>query len=156
MDAAKSYWKMLEVLRPTIEARKAVAILVFDEDIADANPDLTTEERAALLRKIANDNYIRKNVANLFANPKTSKLSIVDTAPPAKASPIAKTIRAERAANGLTQQEVADAASIPLSTYVRYEAGTRDPSWNQIVSIAAAFGMTASAFAQAAEMRASQ
>ena len=38
----------------------------------------------------------------------------------------ADTIRAERAARGLTQRALAERADVPLQTYIRYETGKRD------------------------------
>ena len=61
---------------------------------------------------------------------------------------IAETIRAERAASGATQKELAEAAGIPLQTYIRYEKGTRDIPAAQLIQSAHALAMPFSTFAR--------
>lgn len=61
---------------------------------------------------------------------------------------IAETIRAERAAKGLTQKGLAERAGIPVQTYLRYELGTRDIPAVQLMRVAAALGIPFSTFAR--------
>lgn len=50
-----------------------------------------------------------------------------------------KRFRQER---GLTQRAVANAAGMPENSYHRYEYGTREPAFRQLVSIAEAFNVS--------------
>lgn len=61
---------------------------------------------------------------------------------------VAETIRAERAAKGMTQRALAERAGIPLQTYLRYEKGTRDIPAIQLIRVAAALGVPLSVFAR--------
>ena len=61
---------------------------------------------------------------------------------------VAETIRAERAAKGLTQKGLAERAGIPVQTYMRYENGDRDIPAVQLMRVAAALGIPFSTFAR--------
>lgn len=60
---------------------------------------------------------------------------------------VGETIRAERNARKMTQAELATAANIPRSTYLRYESGERQPNVAQLAAIADGLGMTLGRFA---------
>lgn len=66
---------------------------------------------------------------------------------------IAETLRAERAAKGLTQKGLAEQAGIPEQTYIRYEKGTRDIPAVLLVRIADALGVPFSIFARRLQER---
>ena len=69
-------------------------------------------------------------------------------------SAVAETLRAERAAARLSQQELARRAGMPRPTYRRYESGERAPNLAQLAQIAAALSMSLSEFAARVEGRA--
>jgi transcriptional regulator with XRE-family HTH domain len=66
---------------------------------------------------------------------------------------VADEIRRERSGQRKTMAEVYKAARIPRSSYIRYEAGTRDIPIPALVSIAAALGTTAIELLRRAEER---
>jgi transcriptional regulator with XRE-family HTH domain len=68
----------------------------------------------------------------------------IDEAVWAKA--VADTIRAERGAARLSQQELAHRADIPRQTYIRYETGERQPNLVQVAQIAGGLRMPLSTF----------
>lgn len=57
-------------------------------------------------------------------------------------SAVAATLRAERAAAGLSQVQVADRTGIARTSYRFYELGERNPDTVQIAQIAEAFGVS--------------
>ena len=59
---------------------------------------------------------------------------------------IAAVLRAERAARGMTQREVYDAAGVSRSTYLRLEDGTRVADALQIIRICSVYRMPVSRF----------
>lgn len=69
---------------------------------------------------------------------------------------VAATLRAERAASGLTQKEVAGRARMPTITYTRYENAARRPTVIQVMAIADALGLTFTAFARKVDDREAQ
>lgn len=64
----------------------------------------------------------------------------------------AATLRAERARRGLTQQEVADAAKIPLTTYTRLENGSRVITSAHLGALATALDISMIEFVRRAEV----
>lgn len=65
----------------------------------------------------------------------------------------AATLRAERAALGLSQKDLYTAAKIPSSTYFRLESGERTMNTAQLGDICKALGMSITEFALRAEAR---
>ena len=61
---------------------------------------------------------------------------------------IADTIRAERAARGISQRELAEAIGISQQGLLRYEKGTRDITTADLMKIAAALGVSFPTFAR--------
>jgi transcriptional regulator with XRE-family HTH domain len=60
-----------------------------------------------------------------------------------------KRLRAER---GLSQSELAERAGLSQNGISQWEAGTREPSWSNVLALAAALGVPCTAFtAHAAE-----
>lgn len=51
------------------------------------------------------------------------------------------TLRQLRTFKGLTQQQVSDAAGMPIQTYVQYEGGRRTPGFPAIAKLARVFGV---------------
>ena len=66
---------------------------------------------------------------------------------------VAAQIRAERAAAGMTQQQVMDRSGLPKSTYLRMESGERVADVGQLAAFCAAVGIPVSALMQRAEDR---
>lgn len=60
----------------------------------------------------------------------------------------AETIRAEKAARGLTQKALAERAGIPLQTFIRYEQGKRDIPMGALLQIVDALGVGFPTFAR--------
>lgn len=71
----------------------------------------------------------------------------------ARAAAVAATIRAERAAARLSQNELASRAGIPRPTYLRYERGDRNIPVITAIQLAEALGMTFGEFARRVEDR---
>ena len=71
----------------------------------------------------------------------------------ARAAAVAATIRAERAAAQLSQNELASRAGIPRPTYLRYERGDRNIPVVTAIQLAEALGMTFGEFARRVEDR---
>ena len=71
----------------------------------------------------------------------------------ARAAAVAATIRAERAAAQLSQNELASRAGIPRPTYLRYERGDRNIPVVTAIQLAEALGMTFGEFARRIEDR---
>lgn len=71
----------------------------------------------------------------------------------ARAAAVAATIRAERAAAQLSQNELAGRAGIPRPTYLRYERGDRNIPVVTAIQLAEALGMTFGEFARRVEDR---
>lgn len=69
---------------------------------------------------------------------------------------LAATLRAERAASGLTRNEVADRTGMSLSTVQRHERATGDPQASQIDAYAKLYGLRSSELIAAAERRLSR
>lgn len=67
---------------------------------------------------------------------------------------VAATIRAERAARGWTQDQLAEKSGVSRPTIARFELGERVPDVMQLYRLAAAFGLHTSALIEAAERRA--
>lgn len=67
---------------------------------------------------------------------------------------LAAEIRAERAASGLTQKQLADASGINYETLKNVLKGTRDINVTQIAQLAAAFNIPASDLVERAMIRA--
>lgn len=67
---------------------------------------------------------------------------------------LAATVRAERAARNMTQQQMADAAGMTFVSIRRYLRGEREINTAALWSIAKAFGVRPSYLMQQAEMRA--
>lgn len=65
----------------------------------------------------------------------------------------AATLRAERAAAGLTQREVYTRAKIPSATYHRLESGERVMNTAQLGDIVRALGMSITEFVMRADAR---
>lgn len=65
----------------------------------------------------------------------------------------AETIRAERAARGITQAGLARVAGVPHQSYIRYEKGTRDIPMAVLVQIVHALDMSFVTFARRLEDR---
>jgi transcriptional regulator with XRE-family HTH domain len=55
-------------------------------------------------------------------------------------------LKAMRDAAGLTQQQLADAASLSLPTFRHWEQGQREPSWPNVVALADALGVSCDDF----------
>lgn len=55
-----------------------------------------------------------------------------------------------REAAGLTQQELATKAGFQRGAVARWELGTREPSWKNIVALANALGVSCEAFTEEA------
>lgn len=66
---------------------------------------------------------------------------------------VSTTIRAERAAQKLTQEEVWTRAEMPRATFIRIESGEREPNLTQTAALASALGMTVSELVHRAEQR---
>jgi transcriptional regulator with XRE-family HTH domain len=66
---------------------------------------------------------------------------------------VAAQIRAERAAAGMTQQEVQDASGIPKSTHLRLESGERVADVSQLAAFCAAVNVPVAVFMARAEAR---
>lgn len=66
---------------------------------------------------------------------------------------LTKTLRAERAAKGWTQDEMVERSGIPKTTYRRLEVGSRVADVTQIGRICRALGITFSDFSQRVERR---
>lgn len=66
---------------------------------------------------------------------------------------IAATVRAERAARGWTQQEIARRSGVPYGSIRRIEDETRVADVAQADRLAKAFGMTLTEFVTAAQQR---
>lgn len=66
---------------------------------------------------------------------------------------IAEALRAERAASGLSQRELASRARISSPAYFRYERGDRSISVAQVVAICDVLGITFTQFARQVEER---
>lgn len=62
-------------------------------------------------------------------------------------------IRAERAAAGMTQQQMIAASGIPRSTYIRLESGARVADTTQVARICGALRLPVSVFFQRVEGR---
>lgn len=60
----------------------------------------------------------------------------------------AETIRAEKAARGLTQKALAEKADIPVQTFIRYEQGKRDIPMAVLMQIVEALDMGFPTFAR--------
>lgn len=65
-------------------------------------------------------------------------------------------LKAMREANHLTQEELADRADIPYGTVRNYEQGISRPSWENVVALADALGVSCEAFRQPNEPAESQ
>ncbi len=63
-------------------------------------------------------------------------------------------LRELRAKAGLTQQQLAEKAGIPLPSLRGHEQGQRIPNWTSVVRIARALGVPTDAFADADEVNA--
>ncbi|MDU7361205.1 MAG: helix-turn-helix transcriptional regulator [Propionibacteriaceae bacterium] len=70
-----------------------------------------------------------------------------------RAEVVAATLRAERAARRLSQNEIAKRAGIPRPTFVRYESGERRINVAQAIATAEALGMTFPELAQRIDER---
>jgi transcriptional regulator with XRE-family HTH domain len=57
-------------------------------------------------------------------------------------------LRELREQAGLTQQQVADAVGCTWEAVSRWERGTREPGWSQVLALAGALGVDCNAFAQ--------
>lgn len=66
---------------------------------------------------------------------------------------VAATLRAERAAAQLTQQELADRSGLGYQTVMRLEKGERSPNVGQLAALCAVFGMSMSDLVERAEQR---
>ncbi len=60
--------------------------------------------------------------------------------------PFAELLRELRLKAGLTQQELADRAGLPVTSLRGHEQGQRSPSWGAVVKLAKALGVTADTF----------
>lgn len=69
---------------------------------------------------------------------------------------VAEEIRGARDAVGMTQQEVANAAGLGISTYVRMETGQRPPTIGQVERACVALGVRLSDLIAGAEARVSE
>lgn len=58
----------------------------------------------------------------------------------------AELLRELREKAGLTQQQLADRAGLPVTSLRNHEQGQRSPSWAAVVKIAKALGVTADTF----------
>jgi transcriptional regulator with XRE-family HTH domain len=63
-------------------------------------------------------------------------------------------LRELRLKAGLTQQELADRAGLPVGSLRGHEQGQRVPSWPSVVRIAKALGVPTDTFAECDEVRA--
>jgi len=63
--------------------------------------------------------------------------------------PFNETLKKLRQDANLTQEQLADKASMPLGTVRNYEQGIRDPSWAIVVKLARALGVPTDAFTDA-------
>ena len=68
--------------------------------------------------------------------------------------PFAELLRELRQKAGLTQQELADRADMPVSSLRGHEQGQRSPSWSAVVKLAKALGVTADTFSVCDEVNA--
>jgi len=66
-------------------------------------------------------------------------------------SDVSAAIRAEREARGWTQADLATASGVNAQQVGRFERGAREPGLNDLVRIAAAFGLTVGGFSTVAE-----
>jgi transcriptional regulator with XRE-family HTH domain len=57
-------------------------------------------------------------------------------------------LRELRGAAGLTQAQLAERAGVKRDAVARWEAGTREPSWSNVVALVEALGVDANAFLQ--------
>jgi transcriptional regulator with XRE-family HTH domain len=57
-------------------------------------------------------------------------------------------LRELRGAAGLTQEQLAERAGVKRDAVARWEAGTREPSWSNVVALVKALGVDANAFLQ--------
>jgi transcriptional regulator with XRE-family HTH domain len=60
-------------------------------------------------------------------------------------------LRSLRDRKAVTQEAVAHAAGLTVSTYARIERGEADPKWSTVIRIAGALGVTAAELASVAE-----
>lgn len=58
-------------------------------------------------------------------------------------------LRELREAAGITQAELATRVGVIRDAVAKWEAGNREPSWSNIIAVAAALGVTCEAFLQA-------
>ncbi|QJW92951.1 helix-turn-helix domain-containing protein [Frigoriglobus tundricola] len=58
----------------------------------------------------------------------------------------AELLRELREKAGLTQQQLADRAGLPVTSLRNHEQGQRSPSWAAVVKLAKALGVTADTF----------
>ncbi len=65
----------------------------------------------------------------------------------------ASTIRAERAAAGISQAKLSELSGIPKVSYIRYETGERKPNVTQIAAITQALNIPFSTFMRRIEDR---
>lgn len=66
---------------------------------------------------------------------------------------LTKALKAERAASGMTQDDLAAKAGMPSVTYQRYESGKRVPTAIQVMAVADALGIGFPALAERIEKR---
>jgi transcriptional regulator with XRE-family HTH domain len=64
----------------------------------------------------------------------------------------AEVLRELREKAGLTQQQLADRASLPVASLRSHEQGQRSPSWAAVVKLAKALGVTADTFSECDEV----
>lgn len=57
-------------------------------------------------------------------------------------------LRELRGAAGLTQEQLAERVGVKRDAIARWERGTREPSWSNVVALADALGVTCEAFRQ--------
>lgn len=62
-------------------------------------------------------------------------------------SALAARLRAFRQAVGMTQAEVAAHVEVGYQTYMRWERGDTEPTYSQLLDLAAVFGVTFESFA---------
>ena len=66
--------------------------------------------------------------------------------------PFKELLRKLREEAGLTQEELAEKASIPLGSYRNLEQGQRGPGWGAVVKLAKALGVSTDEFAKCDEV----
>jgi transcriptional regulator with XRE-family HTH domain len=64
----------------------------------------------------------------------------------------AELLRELREKAGLTQQQLADKAGIPVTSLRNHEQGQRSPSWAAVVKLSKALGVTADTFSACDEV----